>query len=119
MIQHWPACKLAANPQQFPIPTRHKQVVLVPIEFSFANDSFLLEREKEKHAKYAPLLLALRARRWTTHGLDESGSLTAAGDKILTIAVGHTGVVLDSTKNEQLDPPRPFDYSCAVPLQQA
>ena len=103
LITGWPAHELARSPPRFP-PPGAASVVLIPLEFSFCHDHFIPDRVAEKRSKYADLIPRLRARGWTVHGVvQDSGKLTASGPHVLTVAVGHSGVLLAETKHQLID----------------
>ena len=103
LITGWPAHNLARSPPRFP-PPGSASVVLIPLEFSFCHDHFIPDRVAEKRSKYADLIPRLRARGWTVHGVaQDSGKLTASGQHVLTVAVGHSGVLLAETRRQLID----------------
>ena len=98
LITGWPARKLDRSPPLLPRRPA-ASLALIPIEFSFCHDHFIPNCVAEKRAKYATLIPRLRARGWTVHGVDSaSGELSSGGPHILTIAVGHSGIILADTK---------------------
>lgn len=103
LITGWPAHDLARSPPRFP-PPGAASVALIPLEFSFCHDHFIPDRIAEKRSKYAELIPRLRARGWTVHGVTaDSGRLTADGPHVLTVAVGHSGVLLAETRRQLID----------------
>ena len=98
LITGWPAHNLNRSPPLLPR-RPSAEVALIPLEFSFCHDHFIPNRVAEKRSKYESLIPRLRARGWTVRGVTaDSSELTSGGPHVLTIAVGHSGVILADTK---------------------
>ena len=101
LIAGWAAGKLPNLPSP-----REQGVTLTPVEFSFCNDYYIPDRMAAKQGKYRELLQRLRGRGYKVQGIDSVASATAPAGKIsqtgrdiLTIAVGHSGVILNNTRD--------------------